>query len=331
MKIQFLFKPNDALIQYFEEHLGRENIQFLIPKEKDSNGGYEFPKIAEADILLGWRLPNEVLQQAKSCRLWVSPAAGIRHLVRQFRALEIGDKIVLANSHGNAYATAQHMVALLLSVSNCLVLHHELMKSGVWRSGDKEGASLPLRHRKIGLLGYGAINQKVHQLLQAFDSDFFILKNNVPANTPTNWFAASDLAAFLQKIDTLLIAVPHTNETDGMIGEKELALLGKNGLLVNISRGQVVQEKALFEALRNEKIAAAAIDVWYNYRPTANENGQKHPYNYPFHELPNIVLSPHRGASPVGEIERFGDCIATIKQFINGETIKNRVYIEREY
>ena len=85
---------------------------------------------------------------------------------------------VLANGHGNTYFTGQHAVALLLALGNKIVPHHNWMAAGQWRKGDKDAASTPLRGRRVGLLGYGAINRKVHCFLAGFELDFAILRRD---------------------------------------------------------------------------------------------------------------------------------------------------------
>ncbi|MFW9945409.1 MAG: NAD(P)-dependent oxidoreductase [Candidatus Odinarchaeota archaeon] len=107
----------------------------------------------------------------------------------------------------------------------------------------------------------------------------------------------SQLKEFLEEIDTLIIAVPSTSLTEDMIKIEELKLLGSNGILINISRGEIVHEESIFIALKNKLILGAAIDVWYNNSPKADEKGKKYPFNFPFYELQNIILSPHRGYS----------------------------------
>jgi phosphoglycerate dehydrogenase-like enzyme len=137
---------------------------------------------------------------------------------------------------------------------------------------------------------------------------------------------------FLEEIDILIIAVPETSETIGLIGHKELEVLGSSGILVNVSRGVVVDEESLYNALRDEKINTAAIDVWYDYKPTVDEAGLKFPFHYPFHELPNILLSPHRAASPFSDLKRWNEVIENIRNFNMGKKVfLNMVDLNREY
>jgi len=140
------------------------------------------------------------------------------------------------------------------------------------------------------------------------------------------------LDEFLKEIDTLIVAVPQTPDTLSLIGQKELELLGPEGLVVNIARGPVIDESALYKVLSEHTIAGAAIDVWYEYRPEPDEAGRKFPFHHAFHELDNIVLSPHRGASPMDDLERWDEVIENITRFVEGRTdFLNIVDLERGY
>ena len=289
-----------------------------------------------ADLIVGWRPTPELLERATNLKVLINPGVGVQHHIKQYKDLYKKRGITLINGHGNTYFTAQHVVALLLSLTNRVIQHHNWMVQGLWRRGDEFAKSTPLRNRKIGLLGYGAVNQKVHRFLAGFDVEFFILKRSWNGNetllTPGKKYMPHELESFLTDIDILIIAVPQTDETDGMIGERELGLLGPNGLIVNIARGAVIDEKALFEALSSSTIAGAAIDVWYDYQPEEDSEGKKFPFHYPFHRLENIVLSPHRGASPMDDLKRWDEVIENIRCFAEGsDNFVNVVDLERGY
>jgi phosphoglycerate dehydrogenase-like enzyme len=94
----------------------------------------------------------------------------------------------------------------------------------------------------------------------------------------------------------------------------------------------VINEKALYERLKSKKLTGAALDVWYNYNPEPDKQGKKYPSHYPFHELDNIVLSPHRAASPFDDLQRWNEVIENIQRFCSGRTdFLNVVDLEREY
>lgn len=337
INILFLWKPEESLLNYLKEGLKEySNIEFL-SVEKDSDEQIIKNFYANADIIIGWKPNEEYIKEANNLKLFINPGAGVKHLIKLFRELNKNSKITLVNGHGNSYFTAQHGVALLLSLLNKIIPHHNWLKEGKWRLGDNEAASIPLRERKIGLLGYGAINKKVHKFLSGFDVEFHLLKRSWKTDEDVNSakkYLPSQFTEFLKDIDTLIIALPETDETKNLIGEKELSLLGEKGILVNIGRGDVVNEEALYNSLKENVIAGAAIDVWYNYHPEP-VNDKKYPYDfekYPFHELDNIILSPHRAASPFDDLKRWDEVIENISRFARGEkNFLNIVNIDRGY
>jgi len=200
---------------------------------------------------------------------------------------------------------------------NKIIPHHEWMREGKWRTGDKEAASLPLRFRKVGLFGYGAINQKVHKMLAGFDIEFSVLRKHWEKQisdlpTPVIKFGLSQLDDFLKEIDILVVAAPATSLTEGIIKQRELELLGPKGLIVNVARGEIIDEQSLYFCLKENVITGAAIDVWYSNTPKTNKDGSKYPYSYPFHKLENVVLSPHRGYSPFSDLLRWDEVVENI-------------------
>ncbi len=140
------------------------------------------------------------------------------------------------------------------------------------------------------------------------------------------------MAKFLDIVDTLLVAIPLTSESEGLLGVTELKRLGPDGVVVNVSRGAVIDQAALYQVLHQNLIAGAAIDVWYTYQPEQDKKGRKFPYEQPFHTLDNIVLSPHRAASPFDDLDRWNVVIENIRRFARGRTdFLNVVDVTRGY
>ncbi|MEM7106144.1 MAG: NAD(P)-dependent oxidoreductase [Bacteroidota bacterium] len=329
--VQCLWTPSEKLKSFFEDQLSGKTIKLIFP-EKGKDNIDLFPEIDKADILLGWRITPENLVKATQCKMMLVPGHGVKKNVDLFKALGIDHKINLVNSHGNALATAQHTLAILFTLSNRTNFYHQLMKNGGWRPTDKTGPTTLIHHKTVGLLGYGAINKRVHQLMQGFDVNFKILKRTLSSDDTKNGFYNSEaLHEFLEAVDILIIGIPLTQSTKGLIGKKELKLLGKSSMLVNVSRGSIIKQKALFNALKKRQIAGAAIDVWYEYQPEPDKKGRKYPYKYPFHKLDNLVLSPHRGGSPLENPYRFEDVIDNLIRFAEGRPLKNIINLEREY
>jgi len=268
--VLFIWEVRSELQEYLQKGLRDVedlNLIFLADTSEENL----LKNAPEAHIVIGWRPTREFLDLAQNMKLFINPGVGVQHHIDTFRELTQNRDITLINGHGNTYFTAQHAVTLLLAATNKIIPHHNWMVEGQWRRGDSHAKSVPLRELKIGLLGYGAVNQKVHKFLAGFNVEFLVLKRTWNGDeelpTPVKQFLPKDLEKFLEETDMLMIAVPQTEETIGMIGEKELKLLGPESFLVNIARGIVVDEEALYNALHDKTIAGAGIDVWYEYRP----------------------------------------------------------------
>jgi len=322
MKVLFLWSPEKELREYIQAGVD-EGVECIFPPSSTREDLLSL--IQGVEVMVGWRPERELLEKAPQLRLFQNPGVGVQHLIPLFQEFP---RIMLANSHGNTYFTAQHAVALLLALGNRVVDHHNFMVSGRWRTGDKEGASRPLRHKTVGLLGYGAIGSRVASFLSGWEVDLIACRRQISGEKPDllqNWYGVSQLEQFLGASDILIVSLPQTTATEGLIGRNELDLLGREGLLINVGRGPVISEKELYLALKERRLAGAGIDVWYDYQPRADEEGRRYPYHYPFHELDNVVLSPHRAASPFSDLERWGDIVNNINRLARGQDPLNLV------
>ena len=333
--VLFIWNVREDLRYYLHAGLsGLGSVNLFFPEDTTEES---FLRLApDMNIIVGWRPSRHLLDAAQRLKLFINPGVGVQHLIETFREINQTRNVTLVNGHGNTYFTAQHAVAMLLALTNKIIPHHNWMVEGKWRKGDSDAKSIPLRDLNIGLLGYGAVNQKVHRFLSGFDLKFKILKRSWSDKqqlpTESSRYGSGDLDGFLKDTDILIIAVPQTDETIGLIGKDELELLGSQGLLVNISRGPVIDEEALYHALSHGVIAGAAIDVWYNYQPEPDVDGRKFPTRFPFHELDNIVLSPHRGASPMDDLKRWDEVIENIRRFAEGrDDFINAVHLDIGY
>jgi phosphoglycerate dehydrogenase-like enzyme len=334
--VLFIWNVRDELQEYIVEglsNLEHVNLIFLDDVSEENL----LKHAPDVQILVGWKPSRNLLDNATEIRLFINPGVGVQHHLDTFRDLRKSSDVILINGHGNTYFTAQHAVALLLALTNKIIPHHRWMEEGQWRKGDADAKSKPLRDRKIGLLGYGAVNKKVHKFLSGFDVEFHVCRRSWKEEsetlpTPVKKYTTLEIDEFLREIDTLMVGVPQTPETIGLVASEELQLLGKQGLVVTVARGVVIDEGAFYKALSENQIAGAAIDVWYEYRPEEDSEGRKYPSSFPFHKLDNVVLSPHRGASPMDDLKRWDEVIENITRFAEGrEDFINVVDLERGY
>ncbi|MEK7469826.1 MAG: 2-hydroxyacid dehydrogenase [Planctomycetota bacterium] len=294
------------------------------------DGDFGNPALAaEADAVVGWRISVEQLDAAKKLRLFQTPAAGPEWHIPLFRRFP---HIPFCNSHGNARLVAESTVALMLAQMKQLAFHDRAMRAGEWRLWLDDRPSTPVEGRTLGLLGLGAIARRVADLARAFGMKVRAVKRSPAPEAGYEWIGGpEDIKTLFANCDAVVVAIPLTPETKGILNRDVLAAARPGLVFVNVSRGEVVDEDALFDALRDGPLGGAALDVWYDYKPVADAQGRKFPWHRPFHELPNVTLSPHRAASPLYDLGRWDDIIENLERVARGEPPGNRIDLQRGY
>jgi phosphoglycerate dehydrogenase-like enzyme len=242
--------------------------------------------LREADAVVCGRLSAADTAETSRLRLVQSVSAGADGIDRA----AIPPGCTLCNVHGHEQAIAEWALMCMLALSRRLLAYDSGLRSGLWRRFG-EDVALPLertlRGRVVGSIGHGHIGRRVLELARGLGLD-----TRAVTRTPREGVAGlEELPRLLEEVDFAVVAVPLTNETRGLIGARELELLGPDGYLLNPARGEVVGERALYEALRDGVIAGAAIDTWYRYPARAGEVVE--PSAFPFTGLPNVVMTPH--------------------------------------
>ncbi len=317
--VLFTWPGTDSLRQYFDAELQDIAVP-MFPETREPSD--LIPLAAHADIIVGWAITESLLEAATKVRLVVIPAIGVE---RQIETLKKFPHITAVNSRGNAIPTAQHAVALLLAVSNFIPHFDRHMRKGLWRAENDQPSSLLLNDVPVGVLGAGTVGRGIIHRIKGFGPEILCCSRT---GQPLTEFPdipvlpVTQLNEFLSRIRILMVAVPATPKTNNMIDTEEISLLQKDGIIINVARGSVINEKALYDALDNRILMGAGIDVWYNYRPEPI-NGKRFPWTYPFHQLDNVVLSPHRGASPLQRPGRFDDVLENVRRFINNKPLLN--------
>jgi phosphoglycerate dehydrogenase-like enzyme len=258
-----------------------------------------------------------------------APVSTLRLIREDFPGLAVH------NLHHNADSAAEFTLGLLLAAAKLFVPADARFRAHDWRPRHDPTPSLLLHGRRALILGYGAIGMRVAALCRALGMKVIALKRQVGEGEvyPDEVHPISELGRLLPRTDALILCLPLTEETRGLIGAAELALMPPGGLLVNIGRGPLVQEGALYAALKSGQLFGAGLDVWYRY-PEPADYAHYPPSNYPFHELDNVVMSPHRGGGvEVDEMEfvRMEGLADLLNHAARGEALPNRVDLERGY
>ena len=252
-------------------------------------------QLSDADVLVCTRLSPEDTRHARRLRLVQSLSTGSEGV----DADALPDGCALCNVHGHEAAIAEWAVMAMLALSRRLLVYDRDLRAGLWHRYGVE--SLPeaadLRGRTVGTVGYGHIGQAVAELARAIGMHA-IAVTRAPDDVRAaglRWLGGLDrLDLLLDEADVAVVCLPGTLETRGLVGAEQLRRLGRDGHVLNVGRGDVVEEQALYEALRDDVVGGAAIDVWYRYPRREGELVQ--PSGFPFHELDNVLMTPHVSA-----------------------------------
>lgn len=183
-----------------------------------------------------------------------------------------------------------------------------------------------LNGRTLGLIGFGRIGREVARRAQAFGMHVVAVRGRPgpPDDCADEAFGPDGLHQVLARADYLVIACPLDPATRGMIGAAELAAMKPGAVLVNVSRAEVIDEKALFRALEERRIRGASLDVWYRYPDGTGDRVA--PSRFPFHRLENAVCTPHVSAWTTALPERRYALIANnLRRLVSGEPLLNVV------
>jgi phosphoglycerate dehydrogenase-like enzyme len=255
-------------------------------------------EVADADALLCNRLEPGDTEGAQRLRLVQALSAGADRV----DPAAVPPGCTLCNLFGHEQAMAEWVLMAMLALSRRLLTYDRRLREGDWASGLPW--ELELSGRIVATIGYGHIGRRVAELARALGMAVVAATRSPSperADGLRRLVAFDELGSVMEEADFAVVAVPSTPETRGLVGPPELERLGPDGFLVNVARGDVVEERALYEALRDGTIAGAAIDVWYRY---PRGGAATLPADHPFHELDNVLMAPHVSGRTTGTQER---------------------------
>jgi glycerate dehydrogenase len=278
--------------------------------------------LGSADVVLAWFLADELRNREEfellaSTGLIQMVAAG----VDQVPFDRIPDAPQLTSNAG-AYAEpmAEHVLAMALALAKRLPQAHAALARGEF---DQRTRTRAIRGSIVGLLGFGGVGQATATLFRALGAHVHAVNTSGQATQPVDWIGTTEeLTTLLGSSDILVISLPLTRATAGLIGEPQLSLMKRDAILINIGRAAVLDEEALYEHLRRNPSFSAGLDVWWQ-----EPNGQT-PFSTrrPFFGLPNILGSPHNSAVTAGSLEHAARCAAeNIRRYLLGDPIRNVV------
>ncbi|XP_075518557.1 glyoxylate/hydroxypyruvate reductase HPR3-like [Primulina tabacum] len=224
-------------------------------------------------------LPATVIAQLPSLSLVVSTSAGMNHIdLMECRRRGIA---VVNGATVFSVDVADLAVGLLIDVSRKISAGNRYVRNGLWREQGIYPLGFKLGGKKVGIVGLGSIGLEVAKRLEAFGCS--LLYHSRKKNSSVSYIFHSNILELAAASDVLVICCPLTEQTRHMINRDVLLALGKEGLIINIARGSVIDEKELVRCLQQREIAGAGLDVFENEPRVPTE----------LFELDNVVLSPH--------------------------------------
>jgi glycerate dehydrogenase len=273
--------------------------------------------LGQADVLLGWHLGTELpagaLQDSARLRFIQLLSAGADSV--DYAAMP--EHLLLASNVG-AYAQpmAEYVMAVTLALARRLPQRHAEMargEFGMWKP------VLTLDGAVCVILGFGGIGKATARMMRAFGARIYAVNTSGASSEPADFIGTlADLDEVLAEADVLVIALPLTRATRGMIGTQELALMKPTAILVNVGRAAIVDERALYEHLRGHTDFCAGLDAWW-HEPGP---GSAFATEYPFFDLPNMIGSPHNSGVTDGALQVGARMAAeNVRRFLHGEAV----------
>jgi phosphoglycerate dehydrogenase-like enzyme len=298
------FEPWPEMRPAIEEALDGAEITYLSEVGEQERAA----ALGGANAVLAWAIGRELsdreLEQLGSVGLIQTLSAGVDHV--PFDLIPPGVQVA---SNAGAYSEpmAEHVLALALALAKRLPQNHAAMAAGEF---DQLATTRELRGSTVLLLGYGGIGRASGELFGRLGAQI------------RPYSRGDSLAEVLPVADIVVIALPLTRATRGLIGARELALMKPDAILVNVARAAIVDEDALYEHLRDVPTFSAGLDVWWEEPRGAGGFRTRRP----FFDLPNVLGSPHVSGNTSGAIAAAARQAAeNVGRYLRGGDVVNLV------
>lgn len=271
--------------------------------------------LARSEVIVALHTSSDLMARAPRLRWVHAVGAG----VDQWVATGVSsDRVVVTNSSGmGAKSISEFVIGRLLQVWKGFRELDEAQTKHEW----VRLASRTFGASTLGIVGLGAIGEEVAKRAQAFGVRVLAMKRSyrpgMTSPVADQLFGPADLHALLAECDSVVVAAPQTPETTGMIDAAAIAAMKRGAVLVNVARGPLVDDGALIDALRNQHLGAAVLDV-FDQEPLPAES--------PLWDLPNTYISPHTSVSTDRYVEDSFELFAeNLRRYVSNEPLRNLV------
>ncbi|MEU9837520.1 phosphoglycerate dehydrogenase [Streptosporangium sp. NPDC048047] len=277
------------------------------------------PALAGVDALIvrsATQVDAEAIAAAPKLRVVARAGVGLDNVDVE-AATKAGVMVVNAPT-SNITSAAEHTVALILASARNVAQAHSALKGGEWKRSKYTGVELD--EKVVAILGLGKIGQLVAQRLQPFGVELIAYDPYLqPARAAQMGVRLVSLEEALAEADFITVHLPKSKETIGLIGDKELRAVKPTVRLINVARGGIIDENALYSAIKEGRVAGAGVDV-FPKEPVTDS---------PLFELDQVVVTPHLGASTHEAQEKAGTQVArSVKLALAGEFVPDAVNVQ---
>ena len=329
MNVVFL----NRLSEYWEPGISRLEKKFPdVTFAQNSNPDDRANLLETAHVVVTGKLTEDEIKSAQNLKIIFVPFTGLDGF--PLKLIKERD-ILISNTHAQSKYVAEKAVALALALLGRVVDYHNGLKQGNWfRLFDEDDTWQSIQGKTCGILGFGSIGKNIAKLLKGFDCRIIGFKKHLGNHDISEYEYADEMTdnlnEALSKSEIIFVCLPLNTETKGLLSGKVLInLQGK--YLINVARGEIISEDALFSALKYGTLAGAALDVWYKY-PGKNLKEPVFPSNKPIYELPNVVISPHKSSNTIDAINSMiDDTLENIRSYLLTGKTKDIVDKEQYY
>ncbi|MFH0748801.1 MAG: 2-hydroxyacid dehydrogenase [Candidatus Bathyarchaeota archaeon] len=306
---------DELFLQKLSHHLPR-NCRLIIPSSMEEEEPLHL--VGDIDIVVSMKVSGNLIKSAPKLKMIQSTGSGVDGI--DIDVATEREVIVCSTTGLNAIPAAEHVTALMLALAKNITKYDRMLRNKVWL---RMPSSL-LNKKTLGVVGLGSIGRMVVKRAKPFGMKVIAIKRRPSEELRLKLGidflgGRDDLTKILRESDFIVLSLPLTPETRKLIGERELRMMKKTAYLVNVSRGEVVDEEALIKILKEEVIAGAGLDIFYN-EPINSDN--------PLLRLENVVFTPHvAGGAYIEQIvdARAQFIVQNIKRLMKGKKPKKIV------
>ena len=286
----------------------------------DASKTYEPHHLLDAEVVLGFPRTEE-LKDAKSLKWLQTASSGIAQYVD--RSLYANEDVLLSNAVGTyGRAIADHVLGMVIGFNHQLFKYRDQMKQQLWQ---RYFPTKDLWDSTMLVIGFGDLGQSVARMAKAHSMRTIVVKRTATAKPDyvDHLYTTDELDAVIGEADYLVICAASTDETAHLIDQKRLGLMKKGSYLINVSRGNIVDQDALIAALENGHLGGAGLDV---------TTPEPLPADNPLCQMDNVMISPHSSGLSVDCSDQIYELFKeNLRRYLARDRLKNQIDFDRGY